>query len=118
MKKGMCYVAKKSGYKLYECYWEVLTKADAPDIVTTLIVNYVHNGRGAWSAIEERTCMLICMESTLAKTRQKARDLAPTVAILLKTGKSVQNAIEAAKTLDRSKCGKTEFENFESEDEQ
>ena len=118
MKKAMCYVAEKSGYKLHECYWEVLTKAETPDSVKALIVNYVHIGRGVWSAIEDRTCLTICTESTLMKTRQKTRELAPTVAKLLKTSKSVQAAIEAAKTLDRSKCRKTEFSIFESEEEQ
>lgn len=114
----MCYVAEKSGYTLHECYWEALTKADIPDIETTLIVDYVHFGRGSWSAIEERTCLRICTESTLMKTRQKTRELATTVAKLLKSSKSVQAAIEAAKTLDRSKCGKKEFSIFESEEEQ
>lgn len=114
----MCYVAEKNGYSLHECYWEVLTKAEAPDSVKALIVDYVHNGRGSWSAIEDSTCLRICTESTLMNARQKTRELAQTVTKLLKTSKSVQAAIEAAKTLDRSKCRKTEFSIFESEEEQ
>lgn len=86
MKKSMCYVAKKDGYELHPCMWEAInTRIGDSDSTMTLIVNYVHRGKGQWSAIDNLTCLMICSESSLSKVRQKTRKLSPTVAKILKS---------------------------------
>ena len=86
MKKAMCYVAERDGYKLHPCVWEAIrTRIGESDSTMTLIVNYVHFGKGMWSSVEDTTCYKICNESTLSKVRQKTRELSPTVAKILKS---------------------------------
>ena len=86
MKKAMCYVAERDGYKLHPCVWEAIsTRIGDSDSTMTLIVNYVHLRKGQWAAIENLTCYTICSESSLSKVRQKTRKLSPTVAKILKS---------------------------------
>lgn len=86
MKKAMCYVAERDGYKLHPCVWEAInTRIGDSDNTMTLIVNYVHVGKGIWTSVENMTCYHICSESSLSKVRQKTRDLSPAVAKILKS---------------------------------
>lgn len=86
MKKAMCYVAKRDGYKLHPCVWEAIsTRIGDSDNTMTIIVNYVHLGKGKWSSVENMTCYTICSESSLPKVRQKTRKLSPAVAKILKS---------------------------------